>query len=218
MRTKSKSKNGPGPKISEEILPSENAPEISIQTMDDMPDFTLGSSINTEESPRSVTWEARVFDVINEGRAAAYQVIDGFLMEVFKDIHRILVEMDVTEEEIYTLTGPVSGVTRLTLASVSKCTSENLAEYVLGSIKPRLQSQLLDIPTLSRNAFRTSYPQAFKKWEAEEDRLLAQLYKEGISWYDISAKLQRNINAVKLRAEKLCLATNTGAKHYYKEE
>ena len=61
----------------------------------------------------------------------------------------------------------------------------------------------LDTDSIRRTAFRRRYPMAGSKWDPEEDAALVETYRTGGSLKALSDTLGRNINALRLRLEKL---------------
>ena len=84
----------------------------------------------------------------------------------------------------------------------------------LGVIGDRIQllKEFLDFNSLQMEDFRRRFPNAFKKWTKEEDAMLLESYQleledathnEGVDWDFLAFDLGRNVNAIKLRLEKL---------------
>ena len=54
---------------------------------------------------------------------------------------------------------------------------------------------------------REKYPRAYEKWDEAEDRRLLTLFKQGKTFKEISAILERNIGAIVSRLKRLNLIT-----------
>jgi hypothetical protein len=54
---------------------------------------------------------------------------------------------------------------------------------------------------------RRRYPRAYEKWDESEDRKLLALFRQGRTFKEIAATLERNVGAVVSRLKKLDLIT-----------
>ena len=66
-----------------------------------------------------------------------------------------------------------------------------------------MASRFLDFDKMRREAFRQKFPSSFKKWSEEDDAILRDMYESNCPWDEMSSFFGRNINAVKLRLQKL---------------
>lgn len=64
---------------------------------------------------------------------------------------------------------------------------------------------------LRMNDFRAKYPNSFLKWAPADDEALLEMYKSGSSWRTLSDHFGRNVNAIKLRLQRLGIDLGTEA-------
>lgn len=169
-----------------------------------------------EEQECKLTKEAIavvVADSIYEGREAIYQAIDKMIEAIAEDLLDIFKTNGVTEVDLSSLDEYVAGVRKVTIIDLLNHNSD--LQSFIKTNKASVESEFLDVNSLKKNTLKHFFPNAFKKWEPEDDAKLTKLYAEGLSWSEISKAMKRNVNAIKIRAEKLGIATETGAKLRY---
>ena len=83
---------------------------------------------------------------------------------------------------------------------------ERLLHWVAGMQEQERLSLLmafLNWDRLRMNDFRAKYPNSFQKWAPADDEALLEMYKSGSSWRTLSDHFGRNVNAIKLRLQRL---------------
>lgn len=151
-----------------------------------------------------------IADSIYEGREAIYDAMDNMIATIAEELVDVFKSNSVSEQHLMELDASVAGVRKATLIDLFRNSSDITS--LVNRQKASLEFEFLDVESLTKKAVRLHFPNAFKKWEREDDELLSKLYSDGASWGEISKQMSRNINALKLRAEKLGIATNTGAR------
>ncbi|MCQ2147593.1 MAG: hypothetical protein MJZ16_08765 [Bacteroidales bacterium] len=175
--------------------------------------------IEAEGTPIPQTKEslkAQIIEIIDSGRRSALEVVSEMMCITFEEIIELLRANEVNGEELLKEKIFLSNVSTYSLsAMLSESRNGSLRDYLIGKSKSSFMMSFLDIRTLSKEALQSEYKKAFEKWTLEEEMILTGMYNEGKSWKEISEHLQRNINAIKIRVEKLGLAVDTGAKKRY---
>ena len=188
----------------------------------------------TQTTPASASSsEAHIQALLNESRAQAYEALDGFMSSVFYKIGLELacLEKDAPDEAASLMAKKqVAGLTSSTLRMIRNQFDyddyeEWLADGLFGD-KTRILSEFLNLNALKKEEFKCRFPNAFKKWTKDEDDSLLENYKRYMQgadpleetdeldgWYFMSLMLGRNVNAIKLRLEKLGIDLGTDAGH-----
>ena len=96
---------------------------------------------------------------------------------------------------------------------------ERLLHWVAGMQEQERLSLLmafLNWDRLRMNDFRAKYPNSFLKWAPADDEALLEMYKSGVSWRTLSDHFGRNVNAIKLRLQRLGidLGAEAGRPHF----
>ena len=163
--------------------------------------------------------EARIQELLTAKRSEAYEVLERIMSEAFSQIGLTLSSLARNAPDEYAKLDSkkhIAGVSRTTLREIhSFFGEEDMAECLaLGVIGDRIQllKEFLDFKSMQMEDFRRRYPNAFKKWTEEEDATLLESYQEeledtareeGVDWDFLAFDLGRNVNAIKLRLEKL---------------
>ncbi len=162
-------------------------------------------------------FDSRIREILDDYRSLAYKTLDDMMQEAYLEIGRVLSEgTDPTPAR------SIHGLSPFVLRQIRKHTDDGDLEKWLTSSGPGEKEQcLLDFlhfGSLQMKSVRARFPRAFTKWTEEEDESLLEAYheqlemKHPVRWGDLSDRLGRNPNALKLRLERLGenLGSNAG--------
>ena len=153
-------------------------------------------------------FEKHIATMIEDYRSQAFDAVDETMFEAFCDIYN-----SIMEQPDCTFTGSIAGLSKEVLNTLKDIQSERgLLEEISGPRKARYTLAFLNYDQRVRDAFVSRYPSAYLKWTEKEEDELRDMISRSFSWTSISEKLHRNVNAIKIRAEKLGLVADTGAK------
>lgn len=170
-------------------------------------------SINTS-LPTTPTREARIQAVLSGQRAIAHDALDDLMHEAFHEIGVILSSQSAGSDAPDALPDrPVSGLSPKTLQLIRRHhDSGDLADWLSSDAdgsKSTLLSQFLNLSALQMQELRARFPRAFMKWEDSEDAALLSAYQDETAqgqkanWGALADRFGRNVNALKLRLERL---------------
>lgn len=178
----------------------------------------------TQTTPASApSSEAHIQALLNDSRAQAYEALNGFMSSVF---YKIGLELACLEEDSpdeadnLMARKQTAGLSNYTLRMIrNHFDYDDYEEWLAGGLfrdKSRFISEFLNLKAMQMEEFKSRFPNAFKKWTKEEDTSLLEHYKrcmessepleepdEFDNWDYMSFMLGRNVNAIKLRLEKL---------------
>lgn len=140
-------------------------------------------------------------DIIEEQRELALSKVDEQMLQAFVEIGEWVcneaLEYDLKRESI-------CGYTQNTLRLIGEhYAAGDLETWTFGE---RYYRNLVDFMGLNKirfSDFRKRYPNAFSKWSEKEEQILMEAYAAGASLSSISARMGRNVNALRLRLEHL---------------
>lgn len=81
--------------------------------------------------------------------------------------------------------------------------SDTFSQILREEGESRMILDFFDFEKMKMDAFRSRYPKSFSKWTDEDDTQLLQLFDSGCSLGDIAQAVKRNVNAVRIRLDKL---------------
>lgn len=165
------------------------------------------------DTPSAPSTESRIREILDDYRSFAYNHLDDLMQAAYLEIGRVLSEgTDIPPRSIH-------GLSPLVLRLIRKHALDgNLEEWLMAGgpgEKERCLLDFLNYGSLQMKSFRARFPRAFTKWTEEEDAALLDEYKQQsgsgrpIRWGEMSDRLGRNPNALKLRLEHL--GENLGA-------
>lgn len=169
--------------------------------------------------------EARIQSILGEYRSLAFGALEDLMYEAFLDLGKALEEVGELEPE--DASKPVPPAPRCGLSSTSlqrirhHYLSGDLAEWLATGAdgdKTLYLRDFLDLNRLQMTEFKARHPYAFTKWTEEQDEALLAGYRQSVDggrrprWGELARQFGRNVNAIKLRLEKLGieLGTDTG--------
>ena len=148
-----------------------------------------------------------VKELIESQREVAIEALIEIMTETYSAVGRMIVESEDKSGEKFVCSKSVAGLSAAQLTTlVEKTRSGDLLEWFRTMDSFELVTMASDFAyfeKLRREAFRQKFPSSFKKWSSEDDALLKDLYESGRHWDEISSFFGRNVNAVKLRLQKL---------------
>lgn len=162
------------------------------------------------------TDEKRIRSILEEYRTLAFDALDQLMFEAFHELGRALAE---TEGSVRTdASGPVPvravcGLSARTLRQIQEHYEDgDLADWLDAGIDgerlPYLR-EFLNLNSLEMKELKMRHSNAFTRWTAEQEASLLASYREyaesgvQVPWWILSLQSGRNVNALKLRLEKL---------------
>lgn len=156
-------------------------------------------------------------------RDSAYKSVCGTMADCFENLGMVFNDLEGEEDERIVFDRPVSGIPPELMYEIKE-------KYIAGTIESWIESmnvqekamtmmRFMNFDHFRMEDFKKRYPNAWRKWTEEEDTALLEAYRssgEKISWKGLSEKFSRNVNAIKIRLEKLGieLGDNAGRKRY----
>ncbi len=176
------------------------------------------------------TREALIQEVLDEHRSLAHGALDDLMYEAFLEIGRILntPDSDAPGEAQAGSLAPapiqaVSGMSAFALRQIQHhAAAGDLADWLAGGAdkdKCLYLRDFLNLGKLQAEELRQRYPKAFTKWTDDQDQALLAEYQraaEGgrrVDWKKLSEPFGRNVNAIKLRLERLGVDLGAEAGH-----
>lgn len=159
------------------------------------------------ENEKTNDLEKRMAAVLEVQRCMIYETVEDVIMETFYEIGQLMMTQEKIQGASLNFKKSMCGLPVDVLKDLRKhACEEDIPEWVASGAegkRARLMLSFLDTNRLSQEDFRSKFPKAYTKWSDEEDITLMKMWSEGQSWPSMSGVLQRNVNALKLRLEKL---------------
>lgn len=174
------------------------------------------------------TREARIQEVLDEHRSLAHGALDDLMYEAFLEIGRILNTPEEAAGEsqagsVPVPTLPVGGLSAFALRQIQHhAAAGDLADWLAGGAdkdKCLYLRDFLNLGKLQAEELRLRYPKAFTKWTDDQDQALLAQYRQAteggrsVNWRQFSEPFGRNVNAIKLRLERLGINLGAEAGH-----
>ncbi len=174
------------------------------------------------------TREARIQEILDEHRSLAHGALDDLMYEAFLEIGRILntPEEAAGESQAGSVPAPVhsvGGLSSFALRQIQHHTAAgDLADWLAGGAdkdKCLYLRDFLNLGKLQAEELRLRYPKAFTKWTDDQDQALLANYMQAaeggrsVNWKQLSEPFGRNVNAIKLRLERLGIHLGAEAGH-----
>ena len=184
--------------------------------------------METNEKPfaSQATREARIRSILEEYRALAFDTLDHLMYKAFHDLGRVLAETEECAWADASSPAPVRAMCGLSARSLrliqDHYEDEDLADWLDAGIDgERLLylREFLNLNSLEMKELKIRHPKAFTKWTAEQEASLLASYREyaesgdQVPWWMLSLEYGRNVNAIKLRLEKLGVELGAEAGH-----
>lgn len=141
-------------------------------------------------------------DIIEAWRRDALNSLNTIMTDAFEDIRAYLNEWEKTTGEVLTEKG-CDGISTRTLKQLSQCGTDDLDKLICGPDRSKFIMEFLGINSLRIKEFRAKYPNAYAKWDRTADVQLLEERRRGASLQQLAQTLGRNVNAIKIRLEKL---------------
>jgi hypothetical protein len=174
------------------------------------------------------TREARIREVLDEHRSLAHGALDDLMYEAFLEIGRILNTPEEAAGDNQAGSAPVpampvGGLSAFALRQIQHhAAAGDLADWLAGGAdkdKCLYLRDFLNLGKLQAEELRLRYPKAFTKWTDDQDQALLANYREAteggrsVNWRQFSEPFGRNVNAIKLRLERLGINLGAEAGH-----
>jgi hypothetical protein len=174
--------------------------------------------METIEKPLAsqISREARIRSILEESRTLAYSALDDLMYEAFLDVGHALSGVGESDPADASDPASIPSVCGLSARSLRQIKSHfddgNLAEWLAAGTdgdKTFYLRDFLNLNSLEMKEFRKRHPNAFSRWTAEQDKSLLSDYQKytdscgRVPWDILSSVYGRNVNALKLRLEKL---------------
>ena len=174
--------------------------------------------METNEKPLAAqpTREARIRSILEEYRTLAFSALDQLMFEAFHELGRALAETGGSARTDVSSPAQVRamcGFSARSLRVIQDCYEDGiLAEWLDAGIEgERLLylREFLNLNSLEMKELKMRHSNAFTKWTAEQEASLLASYREyaksdeQVPWWMLSLEFGRNVNALKLRLEKL---------------
>ena len=186
--------------------------------------------METTEKPAASpsTREARIREVLDEHRSLAHGALDDLMYEAFLEIGRILNTPEEAAGESQAGSAPVpalpvGGLSAFALRQIQHhAAAGDLADWLAGGAdknKCLYLRDFLNLGKLQAEELRLRYPKAFTKWTDDQDQALLANYREAteggrsVNWRQFCEPFGRNVNAIKLRLERLGINLGAEAGH-----
>lgn len=158
-----------------------------------------------------------VTEILEEGRRIIDDAVDDLMIEAFERVGDLILSQEQATGRKADINGAMCGLSKQVLQDIyGHAQSSTVASWILEGAdgkKVRLRMDFLNYDRMKIMDFKAAYPRAFTKWTPEEDDELVRLYRTALSlcapgarripWSNISARMGRNPNAIKLRLEHL---------------
>lgn len=141
-------------------------------------------------------------DIIEAWRHDALSSLDDIMADAFEGIQAFMDEWEKTTGEVLTEKG-CNGISSLTLKQLDQCGIDDIDKLICGPDRSRLIMEFLGISSLRMKEFRAKYPNAYAKWDRTADAQLLEERRRGASLQHLAQTFGRNVNAIKIRLEKL---------------
>lgn len=149
----------------------------------------------------------RVADIIGVQRCIAIEAVEEMMSDSFERLGVMMVTTEKESSELLEFDSSVCGLPKELLQEIYTWSlAGNFQHWMSTRSEPEMVSMTLAFlgkDSLLRNDFRSRFPNAFKKWQKDEDDALLESYHTGESLGSLSDRFGRNVNAIKLRLEKL---------------
>ena len=174
------------------------------------------------------TREARIREVLDEHRSLAHGALDDLMYEAFLEIGRILNTPEEAAGDNQAGSAPVpampvGGLSAFALRQIQHhAAAGDLADWLAGGAdkdKCLYLRDFLNLGKLQAEELRLRYPKAFTKWTDDQDQALLANYREAteggrsVNWRQFCEPFGRNVNAIKLRLERLGINLGAEAGH-----
>jgi len=140
--------------------------------------------------------------IIEMGRRKAVTALNDIMIDTFEEIHEWQQKWKEETGEVPSDKG-FCGLSAATLQKISELELEYVHEMAYGNERCRLYTEFLNLNSLRMKEFRATYPNAYTKWDAGTDARLLKERRSGASLEQLSHTFGRNINAIKIRLERL---------------
>lgn len=159
------------------------------------------------ENEKVMDLEKRMAAVLDVQRCMIYETVEDVMSETFCEIGQMFMTQEKVQGCDLTFKKSLCGLPVDVLKDIRQhAIDDDIPEWIaMGAEgkRARLLMSFLDTNRLSAEDFKAKFPMAYAKWTDEDDSTLKKMWSEGQSWASMSGVLQRNVNALKLRLEKL---------------
>lgn len=150
---------------------------------------------------------ARAAEIIGVERHIAVEALTEMMEEAFERLGTLMVTAEKESTEMLEFDGGICGLPKELLEDIYTWSlAGNLPHWLASRSEAERESMTLAFLNLDgarRAEWRARFPNAFRKWQDEEDSLLLDQYRRGANWKELSTLFGRNVNAIKLRLGKL---------------
>lgn len=144
--------------------------------------------------------------IVQIHRCIAEEAIDDIMAGALTEMGNFLSETEILGGNTLEFKEKAAGFRPEILEKVKEhAIREDMDEWILKMDeveKWRIILCFLNVDARNRKDFRSKFPNAFKKWSAEDDAALLAAYGNA-KWKDMEERFGRNTNALKLRLQKL---------------
>lgn len=140
-------------------------------------------------------------------RAMIYDAIDEVLQDTFGELGDMMLKYEKMDGERVDFRRAVAGVPASILNEIRDHAEAGDLHYWMTEggegRSARLKLAFLNANSLSAKDFREKFPNAFCKWTEADDARLKEMWEAGTPWVEMSNIFGRNVNALKLRLQRL---------------
>lgn len=152
--------------------------------------------------------------IIKSNREMAYEAIEELMLEALSDAMKAVQTNVQGAGEDIRFDKAICGLKpQLLSMAYQRFVNNDLEKWYISADrydKIWMLMDFLDVDGARKAEFMSRYPNAYGKWSADEDNKLLQMYNDSVSspsgkpmWKAMSEELGRNVNALKLRLERL---------------
>lgn len=134
-------------------------------------------------------------------RREALSEIDEMMLRSFEEIGEWMCN-DASATDLKK--SDISGYTQNSLRMIMEhYEAGDLSDWLFGDRYYRNLVEFLGLSQLRTNDSQKRFPNAFRKWSEEEERILLEGRRNGASYSSLSATMGRNVHALRLRMEHI---------------
>lgn len=162
--------------------------------------------------------------IINSNREMAYEAVEEIMLDAMSEIMKTIQAQALGAGEDIRFDKAICGLKpRFLKIAYDRYVNNELCEWYMSADrydKIWMLIEFLDVDGARKAEFMSRYPNAYGKWNEDEESKLLQMYKESLatesgkpSWPALSKALGRNPNALKIRLERLGIDLGEDAGH-----
>lgn len=171
------------------------------------PESIFVKTLSIMENEKKMDLEKRITAVLEVQRCMIYESVEDVMTETFCEMAEMMLVQERVDGAPVKFPKKIAGIPVDVLKDIQlHAAHDDVPEWIaMGADgkRAKLLMAFLDVNRLSQEDFKSKFPMAYAKWTAEEDSTLMKMWGDGQPWQTISSVMGRNVNALKLRLEKL---------------